>query len=174
MTGTEVPRSQWVARVRDELTTITRRGTARARQSHPALSLVDQSLLTYIESNPGCRAIDIASHFQLNKSTVSRQLQGLAQAGLIRLDTEHASHGRGQPITLTESGRSVQAEAAADVLRALTSRLAQFSDDEVRMFAGTLRRFNDAPTPVSGHPGHVRIPVIPHTCSGVFVRPSVK
>ncbi|GGF17621.1 MarR family winged helix-turn-helix transcriptional regulator [Subtercola lobariae] len=153
MTRSEPPREQWLARVRDELTTLTRRGTARARQSHPALSLVDQSLLTYIESNPECRAIDIAAHFQLNRSTVSRQLQSLVSAGLIEMGPEqtsrgHRSHGRGQPITLTDSGHRVQAEAAAGVLASLTARLTGWSDDEVRMLAGTLHRFNDESTPM--------------------------
>ncbi|MEF2977963.1 MarR family winged helix-turn-helix transcriptional regulator [Subtercola sp. YIM 133946] len=137
-------RSALVTSVQGELTTLTRRGTARARNSHPALSVVDQSLLGFIESNQGCRAIDIADHFHLNRSTVSRQLRSLADARLISMAPDPGST-RGQPIVLTQRGVEVQAEAAAEVLDALTGRLVGWTDEEVAAFADILRRYNAEP-----------------------------
>ncbi|MET0783402.1 MAG: MarR family winged helix-turn-helix transcriptional regulator [Leifsonia flava] len=137
-----------VARIRDELTTATRRGSARARRTHPSLSLVDQSLLNYIEANPGARGVDIAGHFQLHKSTVSRQLKILFELGLVQFapDAADPSAGaqasRGQAIELTASGRILQAESSAELLAALTERLAHWDASDLETFAALLARYN--------------------------------
>lgn len=136
-----------IARIRDELTTATRRGSARARRTHPSLSLVDQSLLNFIEANPGARGVDIANHFQLHKSTVSRQLKILFDLGLVQFAPDAAGSGagpatRGQAIELTASGRILQAESSAELLAALTDRLAHWGADDLETFAALLSRYN--------------------------------
>lgn len=134
-------RATSMARVQDGLTTISRRATARARQGYASLSLVDQSLVTYIGANPGCRNVDIASHFQLNKSTVSRQVTALADLGLVQ-GQDSGADKRGQGLALTDAGEQLRRRLAEEVLAGLTERLASWSEDDLRTFAGMLERFN--------------------------------
>lgn len=135
----EAGRGSIIAQVQGELLTLSRRGTARAREAYASLSLVDQSLVTYIGTNPGCRNVDIAAHFQLNKSTVSRQLSTLIDLGFIE---SHAIEGRGQALTLTAKGSELQQRLSEEVLAALTTRFASWPEDDIRTFAILLERFN--------------------------------
>ncbi len=133
-------RSAAVERIQSELTTIARRGTARVRREDETLSFVDQSLLSFIRANPGCRAVDIAGHFQLNRSTVSRQLGALAEFGLIA--GADADSGRGHALAVTDRGRELLDRAAGSVRAALDERLTGWSADELVLFAGMLSRYN--------------------------------
>lgn len=133
-------RSAAVERIQSELTTIARRGTARVRREDETLSFVDQSLLSFIRANPGCRAVDIAAHFQLNRSTVSRQLGALAEFGLIA--GADADSGRGHALAVTDRGRELLDRAAGSVRAALDERLTGWSADELVLFAGMLSRYN--------------------------------
>jgi DNA-binding MarR family transcriptional regulator len=133
-------RSTAVERIQAELTTIARRGTARVRREDEALSFVDQSLLSHIRANPGCRAVDIAAHFQLNRSTVSRQLGALAEFGLIA--TADADTGRGHALVVTDRGRDSLDRAAGSVREALGARLSGWTPEELAAFAAMLARYN--------------------------------
>ena len=55
---------------------------------HPGVSLVAYTLLTQVDVTPEARAADRAAHFGLDKSTVSRQLEQLISAGLLRREGE--------------------------------------------------------------------------------------
>lgn len=134
-------RTSSIARVQDGLTTISRRGAARAREGYASLSLVDQSLLTYIGANPGCRNVDIAAHFQLNKSTVSRQVTALVELGLVQI-RDSANDSRGQGLGLTEAGADLRRKLAEEILASLTERLASWSEEDLQTFAGMIERFN--------------------------------
>ncbi|MFJ8896123.1 MarR family winged helix-turn-helix transcriptional regulator [Leifsonia sp. NPDC102414] len=134
-------RDDIIASIGAQLTTVARRGTARVRRENEALSFVDQSLLNYIGANPGCRAVDIAAHFQLNRSTVSRQLAALAEFGLVVSAEPDAS--RGLALRLTDAGTAALRDAASTVQAALTTRLSGWTADELRAFAGMLSRYND-------------------------------
>ncbi|GAB3573974.1 MarR family transcriptional regulator [Leifsonia lichenia] len=134
-------RDDIIASIGAELTTVARRGTARVRRANEALSFVDQSLLSHIGANPGCRAVDIAAHFQLNRSTVSRQLAALAEFGLVASAEPDAS--RGQALRLTDAGTAALRDAASTVQAALTTRLSGWTADELRAFATMLARYND-------------------------------
>ena len=136
-------RTASIARVQRELTTIGRRGTARVRREHEALSIVDRSLLAYIREHPGCRAIEIAGHYQLNRSTVSRQLAALAESGYVVSGPEERA-GRGQALSITDRGSGVL-DAADEALRVtMTDRLRDWSETEIAAFAGMLERYNAA------------------------------
>lgn len=133
-------RDELITRVRDELTTVARRGSARARLSHASLSMVDQSLITYIGANSGCRTVEIASYFQLNKSTVSRQVNTLIERGYA---ASVERRGRGHGLRLTERGSAVRAETTAGNHDALAARLNDWDDADVAAFARMLERYND-------------------------------
>ncbi|MFC9062067.1 MarR family winged helix-turn-helix transcriptional regulator, partial [Streptomyces sp. NPDC057074] len=91
-----------VETVQREMTAFARRARASAGRMHPELSLVSYTLLGHLEEMDGCRATDLAAHYALDKSTVSRQVSALERAGLIerRPDPEDQ---RGQGLHLTRA-----------------------------------------------------------------------
>jgi DNA-binding MarR family transcriptional regulator len=135
-------RVQSIARVRDELTVVSRRGTARTRQAFESLSVIDRALLNYVHAHPECRAVDIARYLQLNKSTVSRQLSALIDQGYLEARAGDGDQ-RGRGLVLTERGRSERERVDDEVMAAIVARLANWTDGEVADFAVALARFND-------------------------------
>jgi DNA-binding MarR family transcriptional regulator len=105
------------------------------------LSVVDYTLLTQIDVTPGVRAADLAAHFCLDKSTLSRQLEQLISAGLLRRDGEQPGR-RGYALALTPAGRQ-RLDAAAQAVRGrLAERLTDWDDRDIAAFAQLLSRFN--------------------------------
>ena len=127
------------------LIVISRRGVADARVADLSLSMTDQSILGYIVDHPGSRSTDIAQAFRLNRSTVSRQLTGLIELGVVCEKTD--ASGRGRPLELTDSGWAAYNEAIAILQGVVDEHLDGWTDAEVTRFAHDLQRFN---TGVSG------------------------
>ena len=123
------------------LTTLARRARDVGDELHPGLSLVDYTLLTQIDVTPGMRAADLAAHFCLDKSTLSRQLEQLISAGLPRRDEEQPGR-RGYALALTAAGRRHLDVAGHAVRDRLTERLTGWDDDDVAAFARLVARFN--------------------------------
>ncbi|SFR83808.1 DNA-binding transcriptional regulator, MarR family [Agromyces sp. CF514] len=138
MTGS--PRETATADILGALIVISRRGVADARTANLSLSMTDQSILGFIVDHPGCRSVDIAQAYRLNRSTVSRQLAGLMALGVVRESTDAA--GRGRPLELTETGRAAYDEAIGILHGIVSSQLDGWSDAEVARFARDLQRFN--------------------------------
>jgi DNA-binding MarR family transcriptional regulator len=123
------------------LTTLARRARDVGDELHPSMSLVDYTLLTQIDVTPGVRAADLAAHFCLDKSTLSRQLEQLISAGLLRRGDEQPGR-RGYALTLTAAGRQ-QLDAAGHVVRdRLAKRLTDWNDRDIEAFAELITRFN--------------------------------
>lgn len=123
------------------LITISRRGVADARRGGTPLSMTDQSIVGFIAERSGVRSIDIAQEFQLNRSTVSRQLAGLIRVGLVREAADTA--GRGRPLELTDAGESAYRETLRALQAIIDDQLAAWTADEVARFAHDLTRFNE-------------------------------
>ena len=87
------------------LSTLTRRARDLGDDLHPGLSLVAYTLLVQIDLTSEARAADLAAHFGLDKSTVSRQLEQLIAAGLLRREGERPGR-RGYALVLTDAGNS--------------------------------------------------------------------
>ena len=127
----------------EEINILTRRGTARARRLAAPLSYVEHSLLQFIGATPGCRATDIASSFHLNRSTVSRQIAGLLEQGLVEYAPRgDDAHHRGRELQLTEAGKSRLSSARGEQRKASFERLSDWSDEELKLFAQLLDRYN--------------------------------
>ncbi len=106
---------------------------------------MEESLLAHLAAHPGQRAIDIADQFRLNRSTVSRQLAGLIERGLVAdADGETVSR-RGQPLSVTARGAEVLAESDDSMLSVVDARTQEWSDADVERFADLLERFNTDP-----------------------------
>ncbi|HWT32753.1 MAG TPA: MarR family winged helix-turn-helix transcriptional regulator [Microbacterium sp.] len=136
-------RLEAILRVRDELTTVSRRGTARARQMTETLTVIERALVNFIATNPGSRAIDIARFLGLNKSTVSRQLTSLHERGFVDVQVDPDDQ-RNRTLILTAAGMRERARVDDGVFDAVVARFAGWEDDEIVRFAAALRRFNNA------------------------------
>lgn len=127
----------------EQIQELSRRITDRSRRLGAPLSFVEHSLLRFIANTPGARATDIASAFSLNRSTVSRQVAGLAGMDLVReLGHDAGTPGRGRVLALTAEGEAKLAQAAAAQQESLRGRLAGWTDQDVHDFAEALARYN--------------------------------
>ncbi len=83
-------RDDSVETIQQEMTAFARRARAAAARMHPELSLVSYTLLAHLDDQQGCRATDLAAHYFLDKSTVSRQIAALEKLGFVerRVDPE--------------------------------------------------------------------------------------
>lgn len=141
---TPAPESDAVAaleRINRELTLFARRARASASRMHPQLSFVAYTLLGHLEAHDGCRATDLAAHYALDKSTVSRQIGALERAGLVERRTPPDDR-RGRRVHLTPDGRRVLAEVTARRREVFRQRLAGWPEEDLDRFADYLERYN--------------------------------
>jgi DNA-binding MarR family transcriptional regulator len=111
---------------------------------HPELSLVSYTLLGHLEEQGGCRATDLAAHYALDKSTVSRQVAALERAGLIERRLDPEDH-RVQVLHLTAAGREILAQVTRSRRAAFRARLAGWPEEDLVRFAAYLERYNADP-----------------------------
>ncbi|MGV9289444.1 MarR family winged helix-turn-helix transcriptional regulator [Streptomyces sp. NPDC003719] len=123
------------------MTAFARRARASAGRMHPELSLVSYTLLGHLEERDGCRATDLAAHYALDKSTVSRQVAALERIGLVERRVDPDDH-RVQVLHLTDAGRSILAQVTESRRTAFRERLADWSAEDLTRFAAYLERYN--------------------------------
>jgi DNA-binding MarR family transcriptional regulator len=128
--------------IQRELTAFARRARHKASQLHPDLSLVTYSILDLITERGGCRAADVAAHFMLDKSTVSRQVTALEKLGLLRREADPDDQ-RGQILRATEAGLTLLRDANEQRRIAFTTRFIDWSDEDVARFAAYLARYGE-------------------------------
>ncbi|MGW2822367.1 MarR family winged helix-turn-helix transcriptional regulator [Streptomyces sp. NPDC001443] len=138
MTATEA-----VETIQREMTIFARRARASAGRMHPELSLVSYTLLGHLEEMDGCRATDLAAHYALDKSTVSRQVAALERAGLIERRQDPEDH-RVQVLHLSAAGRGILLQVTQRRRAAFRERLADWPEEDLELFAGYLERYNAA------------------------------
>ncbi|MGI5356316.1 MarR family winged helix-turn-helix transcriptional regulator [Streptomyces sp. CA-252508] len=134
-------RDESVDTIQRELTAFARRARATAARLHPELSLVSYTLLAHIDAQQGCRATDLAAHYLLDKSTVSRQVATLEKLGLVERRPDPADH-RVQVLHPTEAGTRVLSSTQASRRAAYQERLADWSTEDLDRFAAYLTRYN--------------------------------
>ncbi|MGW4551506.1 MarR family winged helix-turn-helix transcriptional regulator [Streptomyces violaceorubidus] len=144
------PADTAVETIQREMTTFARRARASAGRMHPELSLVSYTLLGHLEERDGRRATDLAAHYALDKSTVSRQVSALERAGLIERRVDPDDH-RVQVLHLTESGRHALDRVTERRRTAFRERLADWPEEDLLRFAAYLERYNA--WPVAGPDG---------------------
>ncbi|MFD4554952.1 MarR family winged helix-turn-helix transcriptional regulator [Streptomyces sp. NPDC058469] len=132
---------QAVETIQREMTIFARRARASAGRLHPELSLVSYTLLGHLEEQDGCRATDLAAHYALDKSTVSRQVAALERADLIERRLDPEDH-RVQVLHLTAAGRRILAQVTENRQAAFRERLADWPEEDLTRFAGYLERYN--------------------------------
>jgi DNA-binding MarR family transcriptional regulator len=105
------------------------------------LSTVAYCVLNQVEAVPHTRATDLADLFGLDKSTVSRQLDQLEGAGLLRREGERSGR-RGSVLATTSAGRGRLESANARARRRLKERLEGWEERDLVAFASLSERFN--------------------------------
>jgi DNA-binding MarR family transcriptional regulator len=138
-----------VETIQREMTAFARRARASAGRMHPELSLVSYTLLGHLEERGGCRATDLAVHYALDKSTVSRQVAALERAGLVERRQDPEDH-RVQVLHLTDAGRRILAQVTESRRTAFRERLADWPEEDLVRFAAYLERYNAWPEGASG------------------------
>ncbi|MDX2676457.1 MarR family winged helix-turn-helix transcriptional regulator [Streptomyces soliscabiei] len=138
-----------VETIQREMTVFARRARASAGRLHPELSLVSYTLLGHLEESGGCRATDLAAHYALDKSTVSRQVAALERAALIERRQDLEDH-RVQVLHLTDAGRHILAQVTESRRTAFRERLAQWPPEDLARFAEYLTRYNAWTRPTTG------------------------
>ncbi|MDN3244921.1 MULTISPECIES: MarR family winged helix-turn-helix transcriptional regulator [unclassified Streptomyces] len=123
------------------MTAFARRARASAGRMHPELSLVSYTLLGHLEERGGCRATDLAAHYALDKSTVSRQVSALERTELVERRVDPDDH-RVQVLHLTEAGRRILAQVTESRRTAFRERLADWPEEDLVRFAAYLERYN--------------------------------
>jgi DNA-binding MarR family transcriptional regulator len=135
-----VDRDEIAAAVQRELTVFARRVRGAPHQELP---FVAYSMLSSIDAAGGCRSVDLAALYRLDKSTVSRQVGDLERRGLVTRKAD-PERGRGQVLTVTPAGRALLQDAATTRQAELAGRVAAWTDDELAAFAAALQRYNAA------------------------------
>ena len=130
-----------VETIQREMTSFARRARASAGRLHPELSLVSYTLLGHLEESDGCRATDLAAHYALDKSTVSRQVAALERAGLIARRQDPDDH-RVQVLHPTEAGADILAQVTVSRRQAFRERVADWPEEDLVRFADYLLRYN--------------------------------
>ncbi|MFE5075960.1 MarR family winged helix-turn-helix transcriptional regulator [Streptomyces halstedii] len=141
MTGTHREREESLDVIQRELTAFARRARATAARLHPDLPLVSYTLLAHIDYRQGCRATDLAAHYMLDKSTVSRQVAALEKLGLVERHPDPNDH-RIQVLHPTASGTQALASTQASRRAAYRERLGSWTADDLAQFADYLLRYN--------------------------------
>lgn len=116
----------------------------RLGAAEAAGSQLDRSgylLLTRLERDGSMSVSDLAEALHLDVSTVTRQLAPLQQAGLVQRTPAHGR--RGSVLRLSDVGRA-ELEAVRAARRELMAEItADWTDEERRVFADLLSRFNN-------------------------------
>lgn len=131
-----------VETIQRELTSFARRARAAAARMHPELSLVSYTLLAHLDDQGGCRATDLAAHYALDKSTVSRQVSALERAGLVTRRVDPEDH-RVQVLLPTPAGADLLAQVTVSRRQMFGERLADWSEEDLARFATYLVRYNE-------------------------------
>ncbi|MEI5097901.1 MarR family winged helix-turn-helix transcriptional regulator [Streptomyces sp. PmtG] len=134
-------RDEAIETIQREMTAFARRARATAARMHPELSLVSFTLLSHLEHRQGCRATDLAAHYTLDKSTISRQVAALEKAGLVERRQDSADH-RVQVLHLTERGAGLLGQVRDSRRIAVRERLAGWEGPDLERFAEYLLRYN--------------------------------
>jgi len=132
--------------IQREMTVFARRARAFAGRLHPELTLVSYTLLAHLEDSGGCLAKDLAAHYGLDKSTVSRQVQTLERLGFLERVPDPEDH-RAQLLRLTPAGAEILAQVTESRHAAVAERLSGWKDADIARFADLLTRYNAGPEP---------------------------
>ncbi len=113
----------------------------RARAVHADLQPGSYLVLTHLAATGSCRSSAIADAFDMDKGAISRQVQHLTELGLIERTPDPAD-GRAALLTVTGDAHRRLTDVQRHRREYLDRRLADWSDDDLRLFVDMLGRYN--------------------------------
>lgn len=140
-------RSGAVTQVHEELVHLVRELMTGDRPAGGLPTFAQHAMLGYISRNAGCRATDVSDSFGVHRSTVSRQLRQCADAGWVLVEPGPVRQGR--PLTLTDAGAGVLADADRERRAQVQDRLQDWSPADVTAFARLLHQFRSKPPSIT-------------------------
>ena len=125
-----------------QLNAMIRRSRELGNDLHPGLSLVGYTFSSMVDTSPALRASDLAERLGLDKSTVSRQLNQLLEAGL--MDRVGGRPGRRGP-PLGDSRRPVRPGGRRRSGARPPDRLVgDWDEEDIAAFGALMARFNNS------------------------------
>lgn len=106
------------------------------------LTQAEYYLLVNLDESGTSTGKELSCRLNLDKTTVSRQLTALEEAGSITRETDPTNR-RSHLISLTDAGRERLAEARRHTVVVLEKRFASWPPEELEDLADTLARFNE-------------------------------
>ncbi|GIH69024.1 MarR family winged helix-turn-helix transcriptional regulator [Sphaerimonospora thailandensis] len=150
--------------VEHELGVLFRRAHALSAQMgrnvHPELEPGAYGLLVRIDRVAPVRPSDLAAYVGVGKATISRQVKVLEELGLVGREPDPLDR-RAHLLVLTEEGGQRLGRARAARQQQLYALLAAWPEEDVRLLARMLRRFNaltETTPPAPPQPGSARDP----------------
>jgi len=115
----------------------------RAQAVHPDLQPASYLMLAYLGDHGPTRSSAVAELFNIDKGAISRQVQHLADLGLLERMPD-PDDGRATLLVVTDEGRTRLAEVTTHRREYLDRRLGDWSDEELSTFVAGLARYNAA------------------------------
>lgn len=115
----------------------------RARSVHPDLQPVSYLMLGYVNHEGPVRASALCTAFDMDKGSVSRQVQHLLDLGLVDR-TPDPDDGRATLLSMSDDGRRRMGDVADHRRKLLAERLGDWSADDLETFGAMLHRYNTA------------------------------
>lgn len=141
MTG----RSDALRRLEQEVGVLVRRVRRvigeRARAVHPELQAVSYLMLGHLHAHGPARASALCVAFDMDKGSVSRQLQHLLDLGLVDRTPDPAD-GRATLLSVSEEGHRRMGDVAEHRRELLAERLGGWTAEDLDQFVGLLSRYN--------------------------------
>lgn len=133
----------YLEQIEHEVTMLLRRADFK-RTLDGGANTIDRSayLILKLLDREGSSAISaISDTFQLDVSTVSRQIAALESKGFVRRNSD-SGDARVSLVEITESGQQALHTAINSRLEAYTEILDGWTEDELQIFSKLLTRFN--------------------------------
>ncbi|NJN16187.1 MAG: MarR family transcriptional regulator [Oscillochloris sp.] len=106
------------------------------------LSISQFSVLNTLDDNLGWRLTDVSSRLLIDKSTVTRIIDRLERAGLVRRDADPTDR-RVQRVVLTDRGRLLRDQARRAQSESLVERLSILDTTEQQQLQDLLQKLRD-------------------------------
>jgi DNA-binding MarR family transcriptional regulator len=150
-----------VESIERELTLLVRRAQKVHLRGGPTEQVVERAaygILAWLQDTGPLRPSELAGHFHLHASTITRQVASLEQAGLVTREPD-AEDRRALRLRLTERGQKVLSTTRAERRGVVRSLLQSWSAEDLANFATLLAAFNAGlDKPLTGDPHTVERP----------------
>lgn len=133
-----------VESIEQELTLLVRRAEKVHLRGGPTEQVVERAaygILAWLHDTSPLRSSELAAHFHVDASTISRQVAALEQAGLVTREPD-ADDRRALQLRLTERGLKVLSTTRAERRGVVRGLLRSWSPEDLARFASLLAAFN--------------------------------